>query len=154
MDRPRATPQRRGGPRSAACPFPAPARTPLCRRRRRRTTALRLPSGLWVEQNRVREKSRLELHLIHLELLRDRHGIGAVEARAAKLLGRAATDRPHQAWNGQVRQAVGADVLAHLVDSPAGRDQFLSRADVDAHEAWETQRRAPAPHLLFSPAYT
>src|SRR5216683_7985956 len=112
-----------------------------------RSASLAAPLRLWVEQNGVRDQSRLELHLVHLELLRDRHGIRAVEARAAELLGRAAPDRPHQAGNRQVRQAVRTDVPPHLVDGAAGGDQFLGRADVDSHEAWKAHRRARDAHV-------
>src|SRR5256886_16338562 len=43
---------------------------------------------------------RLELELVHLELLRHGHRVRAVEARAAELLRGAAPHGPHQAGNG------------------------------------------------------
>src|SRR5438876_123343 len=55
--------------------------------------------------------------------------------RAAELLRGAAPDGPHQARDGQVRQAVGADVLADLLDGSPRRDELLGGADVDTHEA-------------------
>src|SRR5712692_6436048 len=115
-----------------------------------RSASQAAPLGLWVQQNTVRDERRFELHLIHLQLLWNWHRIGAVEARAAELLGGAATDRSHQAWNRKVRKAVGPDVVAHLVHRPAGRDQFLGRADVDAHEAREAHRRARDAHVNLS----
>src|SRR5260370_1355726 len=62
---------------------------------------------------------RLELEFVHLELLRHGDRIRAVEARATEFLRRAAADGAHEAWDRQIRQAVGADVAAHLVDGPA-----------------------------------
>src|SRR5216684_5222779 len=115
---------------------------PRCRRRRRRTTALRRSSALRVEQDGVGNQLWLELHLVHLELLRHRHRVRPVEARATELFCGAAADGSHQAWNGEVSKAVGADVGADLLHSSAGRDQLLGRADVDAHEAWKAHRRA------------
>src|SRR5258706_1650916 len=91
----------------------------------------------------------LELELIHLELLRHGDRIRAVEARAAELLRRAAADGAHEARDRQVREAVGADVAAHLLDGPPRRDELLGRADVDAHEARVAHRRARDPHVDF-----
>src|SRR5438270_3054036 len=90
---------------------------------------------------------RLELELVHLELLRHGHRVRAVEARAAELLRGAAPDGPHQAGNGQVRQAVGADVLAHLLDGAPCGYELLGGADVHAHEAWVAHGRARDTHV-------
>src|ERR1700730_16996325 len=113
-------------------------------------TVPRRPSAL--EQNGVWNQLRLELHLIHLELLRDRHGGRTVEARAAEMLRRAAADSTHEPGDREIRQAVGPDVLTHLFDRAAGRDQFLGRADVHAHEARGAHRRAPWGHVALARA--
>src|SRR5258708_638382 len=90
---------------------------------------------------------RLELEFVHLELLRHGDRVRAVEARAAELLRRAAADGTHEPRYRQVRQAVGADVAAHLIDGTPRRDELLGRADVDAHEARVTHRRARDSHV-------
>src|SRR5437868_7910554 len=89
----------------------------------------------------------LELHLVHLQLLRHRHRIGAVEACAAEFAGGTAADGADEARDGQVVERVGADLLAHLIDGSSGRDELLGRADVHAHEAWEAHGRAGDPHV-------
>src|SRR5579872_5115075 len=93
------------------------------------------------------ELRRLELHLVHLQLLRHRHRVRTVEARAAELVRGAATDRSDQAGDGQVVQGVGADLFADLVDRAAGRDELFRRADVHAHEARVAHGRARDPHV-------
>src|SRR5579859_2393896 len=90
---------------------------------------------------------RFELEFVHLELLRHGDRVRAVEARAAELLRRAAADGTHEARDGQVRQAVGAYVAAHLLDGTARCDELLGRADVDAHEARKAHGRARDPHV-------
>src|SRR6267143_5554978 len=91
----------------------------------------------------------LELHLVHLELLWDRHWVRAVEARAAELLRRPAPDRTHEAGNGEVVEAVGAEMLADLLDRSVGGDQLFGRADIHAHEAGIAHRGARDPHVDF-----
>src|SRR6267378_8493709 len=100
----------------------------------------------------VRFQRQLELHLVHLQLLRHRHGIRTVETRAAELLRGAAADRAHQPWDRKVLEAVGPDPLTHLFHRASRSDQLLGRTDVDAHEAWEAHRWARDPHMDLSRA--
>src|SRR3982074_546075 len=105
---------------------------PQCRPRPRRTTTPRRSSGLWLGQlqrgrlrNMVGLLRQFELHLVHLELLRDWHGVRAVEARAAELLGGTTSYGAHEARGGEVRKAVRAEVLAYFIDGSAGCDQLF-----------------------------
>src|SRR5216684_7479468 len=82
--------------------------------------------------NVIRFQGKLELHLVHLQLLRHRHRVRAVEAGAAELLRRTTTDRAHETRDRQVLQAVGADPLADLLHGATRSDQLLGRAYVDA----------------------
>src|SRR5205085_4075383 len=76
-----------------------------------------------------------EGHLVHLELLGHGDRVGAVETGSAELVGGPATDRPHQAWDGEVGQGIGGDELPDLLHGAAGGHQLLGGADVDPHEA-------------------
>src|SRR3982074_991331 len=138
--------------RSAALPARARARKRRCPRQLRRMTALPRPSGFREKWRRgsgdvVGFERQLELHLVHLELLWHRHGVRAVEARAAELLRGAAAYCPHEPRDREVLQAVGSDALTNLVHGASGRDQLLGRTDVDSHEAWEAHWRARDPHV-------
>src|SRR5437762_7825932 len=95
----------------------------------------------------LRGRGGLELHLVHLELLRHRHRIRAVEARPAELLRRTASDRTHQSGDGQVLEAVRTEMLANLLHRAAEGDQLLGRPDVDTHEAWKAHRWAGDAHV-------
>src|SRR5665213_2662102 len=95
----------------------------------------------------IRLGRHLELHLVHLELLRNGHRVRAVEACAAELLCGAPPDRPHEPWDGKVLKAIRADALANLFDGSAGCYQLLGGTDVDPHKAGETHRRAGDPHV-------
>src|SRR5207253_6444346 len=70
-----------------------------------------------------------EGHLVHLELLRHRDRVGAIEARTAELVRSAPPDGPHQTGDREVGEGVGPDDLPDLLHRATRRQQLLGRPD-------------------------
>src|SRR5207253_8752817 len=98
-------------------------------------------------RNVIRLQRQLELHLVHLQLLRHGYRVRTVEAGAAELPRGTSADRTDQARDREIAERIGADLLPHLLDRAAGGDQLLGRADVDANEEGKPHRWAGDPHV-------
>src|SRR2546430_17491184 len=79
------------------------------------------PSPAGGEGTLVSGTNRFEGHLVHLELLRNGHRVGAVEAGPAELVGGPPTDGPPQPGVGQVGEGGSTDLPAYLLDRTGHR---------------------------------